>query len=267
MKYVIFTDLDETLLDKYTYDFSAAEDSLNLIKEKGYPLIFVTSKTRSEVLILQKKIIGKKYPFVVENGGGLFLFKLNKNYLNESLDIIDNLYVKIFGKKYDEIRKIFKELQRIAPINGFGDMDDKDIAKITKLPLNKVILAKKRDFTEPFILEGDERKFSEILQKEAKKYGTKIVKGGKFYHLIGENQSKGKAVRFLIDFYKNKFGDIRTIGLGDSENDIEFLKEVDVPIIIRKENGEYLELDIENVIVSKHPSTKGWNEVIMRLLK
>ncbi len=267
MKYIIFTDLDETLLDRDTYDFKEAEDSLSLIKERNYPLIFVTSKTRSELIPLSKKIDGRDNPFVVENGGGVFFLDRNFNFSNDNLDIIDNYSVKIFGKKYSEIRNIFNRLRKIALIKGFGDMDEVEISRLTKLPVKKAKLAKKRDFTEPFIFEKGEEKKIKTLEKEAEKLGAKIVKGGKFYHLIGKGQDKGKAVRFLIELYKKEYKDIKSIGLGDSENDIEFLREVDIPVLIRKKDGNFLSVKLKNMVVSDLPSTKGWNDTILRLLK
>ena len=66
-KTIIFTDLDGTLLDHTTYSFDAAIPMLDYIKVNKIPLIIVTSKTKDEVLRIQK-LLDMKGPFIVENG-------------------------------------------------------------------------------------------------------------------------------------------------------------------------------------------------------
>ena len=71
-KLIIFSDLDATLLDHYTYSFIPAEEALKLASVKGIDIIFTTSKTRVEIDIYRKKL-GNKNPFIAENGGALFI--------------------------------------------------------------------------------------------------------------------------------------------------------------------------------------------------
>ena len=71
-KTIIFTDLDGTLLDHTTYSFEAAVPMLDFIKRNKIPLIIVTSKTKDEVLRIQK-LLALKEPFIVENGAGIFI--------------------------------------------------------------------------------------------------------------------------------------------------------------------------------------------------
>jgi len=64
---IIFTDLDGTLLDHDSYSFEEASFMLDFIKEHDIPLIIVTSKTRNEVIGIQKRL-GISTPFIIENG-------------------------------------------------------------------------------------------------------------------------------------------------------------------------------------------------------
>ena len=52
--------------------------------------------------------------------------------------------------------------------------------------------------------------------------GFNVTKG-RIYHLLGKSD-KGKAVSILIDFYKQKYSSVITIGLGDSPNDLPMLE-------------------------------------------
>ncbi|HHJ53507.1 MAG TPA: HAD-IIB family hydrolase, partial [Caldithrix abyssi] len=65
--WVVFTDLDGTLLDAQTYSYLPALEAIQLLKEKHIPLIFCTSKTFSEARALQQQM-GISDPFIVENG-------------------------------------------------------------------------------------------------------------------------------------------------------------------------------------------------------
>ena len=69
---VIYTDLDGTLLDHETYSFDAARQALDRLQAQAIPLIFCTSKTRSETEMWRARM-QNAHPFIVENGGALFV--------------------------------------------------------------------------------------------------------------------------------------------------------------------------------------------------
>lgn len=48
LHYVVFTDLDGTLLDSETYSCEKSLAMINRLKESGTPLIFCSAKTRVE---------------------------------------------------------------------------------------------------------------------------------------------------------------------------------------------------------------------------
>ena len=47
--YIIFTDLDGTLLDHRTYTYEPALEALSVIKSHQIPLILTSSKTKAEI--------------------------------------------------------------------------------------------------------------------------------------------------------------------------------------------------------------------------
>ncbi len=262
--YIIFTDLDGTLLNHHDYSYEDAKPALQKIKEKNIPLIIVTSKTRKEVEILQQEL-GIKEPFIVENGGGIFIpidyhkLKIKNCFTKNGYRVIQ------LGKSYEEIRQFVEKVKDKFGIIGFGDMSVEQIMKFTGLPYEKAKLAKEREFTEPFLIK-DESLIPE-LQKLALEEGIKITKGGRFYHFIGINQDKGRAVEIVINIFKENIDkDIVSIGLGDSQNDIPMLKKVDIPVLIPKPDGSYENIDLPNMIKAPYPGSRGWNEVILKLI-
>ena len=73
-RWIVFTDLDGTLLDAQNYSFKAAEKALHFLKQSGIPIIPCTSKTYLEVLKIRKQIQIND-PFIVENGSAVFFEK------------------------------------------------------------------------------------------------------------------------------------------------------------------------------------------------
>ena len=63
--YIIFSDLDGTLLDHKTYTFDPALEALSIIKSRQIPLILSSSKTRAEIERIQSHL-ALKDPFIFE---------------------------------------------------------------------------------------------------------------------------------------------------------------------------------------------------------
>ena len=264
MGLILFTDLDGTLLNHDDYSYEDAKPALKRIEAENIPLIIVTSKTRQEVKTLQKEL-GLEEPFIVENGGGIFFPYDYGNFKTGNCKRKNNHCVIQLGRSYDDIRRFFLQVKDQFGIKGFGDMDIQEIIDLTGLPKQQARLAQQRDFTEPFIIEK-ESKIDE-LEALALKEGMKITRGGRFYHLMGIGQDKGKAVEVLIEVFKNNLNrNIVTVGLGNSQNDVAMLKQVDVPVLIPKPNGKYEDVGLSNMLKAKYPGSLGWNEAAIGIL-
>lgn len=262
MKFLIFTDLDGTFLNHHNYSFEESFKALQKIKEAEIPLIFTTSKTKAEVERLQQKV-GISEPFIVENGAALFI---PEDYQGFDLSMLRNYEDKkmiSFGQSYTKVLEFYTLYKEELGMVGFSDMSDLEVANLTGLDMKSVMFAKQRDFTEPFILK-DETKL-EALQQLALGYKLKITKGGRFYHLMGELQDKGIAVIGTIELFENFYKDkIQSIALGDSQNDTAMLEHVDVPVLIQKHDGSYLEIDLPNLQKSTYAGSEGWNEMVLK---
>ncbi|KAF5413010.1 MAG: Glucosyl-3-phosphoglycerate/mannosyl-3- phosphoglycerate phosphatase [Candidatus Methanocomedens sp.] len=71
-EYVIYTDMDGTLIDHDTYSYEAALPALDLIRKRNIPLVFCTSKTRAELEVYCKEL-EIYHPLISENGGAIFI--------------------------------------------------------------------------------------------------------------------------------------------------------------------------------------------------
>ncbi len=248
MHTLIFTDLDGTLLDHHSYSFKEASVMLNFIRRHQIPLIIVTSKTKVEVIQIQK-LLNINDPFIVENGAGIFIPNAN-GYETIAL-----------GFDYSTIRKAFTRYAKTIPMYGFFDMSVKEIAQHTGLKLQQAADAKERTFTEPFILD-DESKLVQLTTM-ANNDGLDIVKGGRFYHLITKGQDKAAAIHKITAHYEKNFSrTYKTIALGDGENDLSMLQSVDTPVLIPHPNGSYVPFTTPNMIKAPTPGPSGWNSVL-----
>ncbi|MGA1845603.1 HAD-IIB family hydrolase [Deferribacter abyssi] len=265
-KIIIFTDLDGTLLDHNTYSYEAAKEAIAIIKKINVPLIFTTSKTRAEVLKLQEDM-GIYQPFIVENGGGIIFREkdIDENIKRIAERLGNGYYALILGEKREDLIKFGQNLKKKCKLKLFSEMEDDELIRIMGLPYEKLLLSKMRDFSEPFILMDE--CVVEVLLREVEKSKFKILKGGRFYHLVGKYQDKGNAVEKVKKFYMKKYKNIVTIGIGDSSNDIDLLEKVDYPVLVKRWDGEHVECRIKNVIKSELVGPKGFNYEVIRLLK
>jgi len=263
-KTVIFTDLDGTLLRYDNYSFEEAADALELIRRKGIPLVLCSSKTRQEIELYRERLSNRD-PFVSENGGGIFI---PEGYFTKSPDVglrhDDKYRVITIGKRYGELRDGLIRLRQMGfRVKGFGDMTVEEIVALTGLSPGEARLSKERDFDEPFIVENgtDEERLRDAIMSLGLNYTV-----GKYYHLLGDSD-KGKAVRILASLYRREFGDIRTIAVGDSPNDIPMLEAVDIAVIVQKPGGLYDgRITVPGALRAEGVGPEGWNRAIKELV-
>lgn len=257
---LIFTDLDGTLLDHHDYSFAQASEALQLVKETKTPLIINTSKTKAEVKILREELQCKD-PFIVENGAGVFF---PKSFQDNSIQDYEDYKVLILGKQRDEILQEVQNFREDFNFTGFENCSIEEVMELTDLDYESASNAKKRDFTEPFIIEDRER--IEDL-KSLIDNSIDITEGGRFFHFISKEQDKGKALLKTKEIYERIYKEkITTIALGDGKNDYAMLAVADIPVLIPKPNGEYENQEIKNHIKAPFPGPKGWNKVIKEIL-
>jgi len=269
-KILIYTDLDGTLLDHYTYSFQKALPALSQIKRRNIPLILCSSKTKGEIEEYQKKL-RIKHPFISENGGAIFIPKGYFNKPEKNLKIKGRYLVLELGTPYKELRRRLFEVSHKFGVKvvGFGDLTTKQIASMFNLPYKEARLAKKRGYDEPFyFLDEIEPKQIRAIEREFNKSGLNLTKGGRFFHLLGQND-KGKAVRLLTRMYKRNWNtDLLTVGMGDSLNDLPMLKAVDIPVLVKQKDFTYDKEISKKLQVQKGKGIgpSGWNRAVLDLL-
>jgi mannosyl-3-phosphoglycerate phosphatase len=267
-KLVIFTDLDGTLLDRDTYSFEQAEPALRLILVKGIPLVFSSSKTRAEIEVYRKKL-ENGHPFISENGGAVFVPKRYFSFPFPYDRELEEYFVVELGTFYLRIVEVLESIKKETGISikGFSDLTKEELASLSGLSLEEATLAEKREYDEPFIIEGEETEI-DLVRKKIIAKGLNYVWGGKFHHLFGKND-KGKAVEILKALYENEFFSVSTVGIGNSLNDLPMLSAVDHPFFLRRKNDPLPEAlsPIQNLTIIDGTGPQAWNDAILNVAK
>lgn len=240
---IIFSDIDGTILEGSSFEKS--KPSLQEMAEKKVPLVFVTSKTAAEVEDLKKEMADQgieiNHPYVVENGGGIFV---PKNYFSFSLEeikpegseirIVEDGYWLTFGQAdYEQLREELRAIATAAgaEIVGFGNWTDEELAKDSGLNLNQAHLAKIRQFDEPFKILIGQPEIANQMASRIRAAGYEYHQGG-VYHHISTPQDKKRAVEALMAFYRKQFEQAYFVGLGDAPADESFVSICDTGKIV-----------------------------------
>jgi mannosyl-3-phosphoglycerate phosphatase len=265
LKQIVFTDLDGTLLDAADYSYQKSLVAIERLKDSGVPLVFCSAKTRAEQEVYRRNM-GVFHPFIVENGGAIFIpcnyfpfpFSYNKT--------VDGLLVIELGLPCDQIRRLLTQVKEVGGFHfrGFGDMSAEEVAGKTGLDVESAKLAKQREYDETIEFDAPGDEVSRALQR-IRQAGLNWAHGGRFYDIVG-GSDKGKAVRIVSNLYRKLWGEIETIGLGDSQNDLPMFCEVDVPVLVQKTDYSWEKIDLPHLHRVQGIGPAGWRRAIEALV-
>ena len=272
-QYVVFVDLDGSLLDTGAASWEAVVPALNALRAHGLPLILVSSKTRAELEPFRRRLQHQD-PFITENGAavfvpqGLFTFPLERVRAKSPYDVIE------LGMPYHMLRDVLKQVEDAVetPLPGFGDLSVDDIMHITRLSRTDATLAKMREYDEPFVLQGPQTLVEEVCRQIVAR-GLRWTKVGALFHLTGDND-KGEAVQLLMRCYEReqrlRFQSrrVESVGIGNSITDVPVLAAVDHPILIQRTDGAFdMDVLLPQLVRTRGIGPAGWNDAILRLLR
>ncbi len=169
------------------------------------------------------------------------------------------------GTGYDKLIKVINKIRNSTNLEilGFADMDDKGVSQDTGLDLKAAKLARMREYDEAFRLLNEDEEHAGLLIEQIHARGLNYTRGGRYWHLLGDND-KGKAVKILANIYKERYGPVKTVGLGDSLNDLPMLNAVDIPILVQKPGGIYdPKITDKSFIRADGIGPVGWNRAIL----
>jgi len=265
LKLLIFTDLNDTLLDQ-NYDFKPAERALALIREYQIPLILCTSKTRGQTEIYRRRL-NIREPLIVENGGAIHfppgsfpIGRLPAGSLYENGEYI----LELSGSAESLLPSLLEAAKIVGTeVETIFDMPVERIMGITGMSSEESELARERSYTIYFLCpwKRDE------LFAELRRRGLKPTWGSYFCHL-GATNSKGQSAHKLTALYRELgFFDLITAGFGDNMNDLPLLQMVNMPFLVERPGGGYAEgVEVDDLKKLEGIGPAGWNRGVIDLI-
>lgn len=248
---VVFTDLDGTLLDHHSYDWTPARPAVAELAARRVPLVLASSKTAAEIAPLHAELGLGDTPAIVENGAGVW----SPGDVGADVDDYDRLRAALAGLP-PGLRAGFR---------GFSDMTAQEVAQITGLAPVAAERARRRAFSEPGVWTGDDetrRAFLSALAEE----GVAARQGGRFLTL-----SLGATKADRMGEVAAGLGATLTLALGDAPNDVEMLETADYGVIVRNDDGPGIPpLASEttgHVTRTRAPGPAGWNTAVLDFLQ
>ncbi|NDV02645.1 HAD-IIB family hydrolase [Pseudoroseicyclus tamaricis] len=244
----IFTDLDGTLLDHETYDWSPAAPVLARLRDAGIPVVLASSKTAAEIAPLRAEMGLSACPAIVENGAGI---------LPAGAETVP-------GEDYAALMQLLSGRPVAHRFRGFNEMSTEEVAATTGLSPEAAAKAKARQFSEPGLFEGSDDEREAFVQELAGE-GVQARAGGRFLTL-SFGRTKAQAMAEIAP----SLGATLTVALGDAPNDVEMLEAADLGIIIANPAHDPLPLlpgEAEGRITrASLTGPGGWADEVGRIL-
>lgn len=259
---LVFTDLDGSLLDHYSYDWKPAETWLRRLAEASIAVIPVTSKTRAELIELRRELGLEDAPFIAENGA---VVGLPSAWQHARLDrdprAIDGLRIKALGVDVHFLRQRLGVMRRRLNLQFrcLSEMAIDEVMLLTGLEKDAASRALEREGSEPLLWEDDDEALSRFL-KALRNDELTLTQGGRFWHVMG-NVDKGRAVNWLTARFAALRGQTPvTLGLGDGPNDVSLLQAVDQAVLIRGVHPHPVDLAGDALYRTRETGPRGWVE-------
>ncbi|MBK9016920.1 MAG: HAD-IIB family hydrolase [Saprospiraceae bacterium] len=265
--FILFSDLDGTLLDTFTYQPDGAEAALACLREVGVPLVFCSSKTFEEIVFYQKQL-GIHAPFIVENGGAVFV---PDGYFHFEIGLEKRraeFWVKEFGAASAFIR------QKLAgaaadlelDVRGFSDLSVSQLAALTGLDEAAAGRAARKDYSETLAAPSDPKSLAR-LERYLVSPGLALTSGSRFFTVHGANADKGRAAEWLMELFRQVHENPLIAAVGDATNDIPLLRQADKAFLVQKTDGSWVDAGGLPVELAPAPGPKGFDWVVRHLLR
>jgi mannosyl-3-phosphoglycerate phosphatase len=263
--YIVFTDLDGTMLDHHTYSYEESLPGLELLRRHKIPLVFCSAKTRVEQASY-RDALKVRDPFIVENGGAIFA---EQGYFRKQSGFSptkDGLEVLALAKPYAEIRRILGEVRAELnlPIRGYGDMTVEEVSRLVDLDRDAAACAMQREFEETVVTQlsdADRESFRKALATR----GVSMTSGARFISVSTSND-KGRAARLLIEAFRRELGEVVSVGIGDSWNDAPLLAVTDISLLVQRPEGHWAALAVPGIRQINGIGPKGWTLAMQQLV-
>ncbi len=262
---IIFTDIDGTLIDRATYSYADTATAVTAVLARHIPIILCSAKTRAEQVHL-RRALGIPDPFIVENGSAIFIppGALPFEFAHRAMAGWQVIELGVTAVAIAHALTAVRQETGLA-LQGFADLTPAEVAAVTGLDLPAAARARQREYSETIVTPLNAAELAQLEAALAAR-GLTVVSGGKFHTVTSAGSDKGTAVTRLTALYRQKFGRVVTIGLGDSANDRPLLTAVDQPYLVQQPGGVWQPMDVPGLVRVTAVGPQGWRQVVERVM-
>jgi mannosyl-3-phosphoglycerate phosphatase len=247
----VLTDLDGTLLEHGAVLGEEARAAVGELRRRGVPVVPLTSKTEVELRGLLAELgLGDVGGF--ENGAAV---------IGPGGVVVSEKAVPV-----DLLERRLGDLSDLchAPLTPLSELTAAEISRITGLPGERVPAMLARRFGLPFL--APEGAAEALVRAAGRLPGTRLTRGGLFWHLSGEH-GKEDALELLL---REKLVSRPLAGFGDAPNDAGFLARCDVAVLVPGPSGAVdagLAAAVPGARPAPFPAGRGWAWAVGALLE
>lgn len=175
-------------------------------------------------------------------------------------------HVIAFGRPHHQVvEALLRTAETLGiEVRGFNGMSVQEVANECDLSLAEARLAQLREYGEPFrILAADPAVQSRLLNA-LRRAGLRCVNGGRFHH-VSSGADVRRSVRTLTSLYRQRSGDVLTVGVSAGLTEPSLLREVDIPIVVLNTDVDTARVlrKVPTARVTSTAGSLGWAEAIL----
>lgn len=236
-------DIDGTLIDETLLISSRNKEALNLLRRKGYRIIFASGRMLKAVLNFMKKQVGFLSPCISYNGSILWD---PENGIIKKTTIDPKVAIKVlkFLRKKNVHRQVYIDDELFVEEENDYVRSYCERSNISYTMVKDLIeLVKEKGESIKLLAIASEKQLDEIQKDAEKLFGNhlEIFKSFPIYlDFVPKGINKGSGVKELSK--RLGFSLDQTVAFGDNDNDFEMLEAVSYPVTIGKVSKKLLEI-------------------------
>jgi mannosyl-3-phosphoglycerate phosphatase len=268
---VVFSSLGRALEQEFLQSSSGKTRAmLELLAREHIPLVLCSSQTRAE-LERVNQALGFAHPVIAESGGALFIparyfgVDVPEARLQAGYQTVE------FGKPYAEVVSGLRHAAEWLHIDvlGFHDMSVEEVAAECGMTLLEARLAKLREYTELFRIRDAPANSSERLLRAFRALSLHCTRHGD-HQQVAFHADTGEAVDVLCTLYREAIPSVLTVGVGDSLADVSFLRRMDIPLIVDRDDPNLswpLLAKVPRARITSGADVAGWADAIITTIE
>ncbi len=234
-KYILFFDLDGTLLMTLDECYPGVIDMLKELKEKGHIVFASTGRGKNTI----PKCIDNIVDGIITLTGASCFYQGKETNVHYFSDSFNEEFVKLIMNK--KVPAFAENNEYLCSIGGQDEMTDmeKMMVDISDYHIGSIDQWEKSSIynkVSKYSLTANNIDVFEEINEELKATLTLLDCNGGWYEITKREISKGNAIRDFLN--KNSFNTLKTICFGDSENDLSMFDVCDVSVAV----GEALDI-------------------------